>query len=124
MTGKPNLGISLALAHIMAGTLKQFNGCSGSQVTAANTHNHTYRTVAADLFRSFINTLHFLIRFPARQCQPAGHTAACSVSLRQQFMGIRNLFFQCQQIRQRQFTPHIGDIHIDHGIHVLSFFLS
>ena len=38
---KENLRISLAFSKIMVWALQQFDGCPGTQITAADAYNHT-----------------------------------------------------------------------------------
>ena len=118
---KKDLGIATALADVMVGTLEQFNGRPGTKIAAADAHNHTGIRLPANLLCRSLNALHILRCLPNRQVQPAQIVAAGTGTLGQGLMGIKNLFFQRQQISKGNLAPHIGNIHSDHKRYATSF---
>ena len=122
VAGEEDLGVALALADVVVGTLEQLNGSPGAKVGSADADDHKYVGIAADLLRRLPDAGDFLRGLPDGQVLPAEEIVACTGAVRQRSVGGGDFLFHGQQIGQGDLTPYIGDINFNHVVgHVLSF---
>ena len=114
VAGKVDLGISLALADIVVGTLQQLNGCPGAQIAAADADDHEHIGVIADLPGRALDPQDFFRGLPGGQVQPAQKIVAGAGAVGKGCVSGSHFLFHGQQIRQGDFAPDIGDVNFDH----------
>ena len=122
VAGEEDLGVALALADVVVGTLQQLNGGTGAKVAAADADDHEDIAVGADLLSGTLNPGDLLGGLPDRQIQPAQKIIARTGALGERLMGIKNFLLHCQHIRQGDLPPYMGDIDFNHGKTRLSCF--
>ena len=122
VAGIVDLGIALALADVVVAALHQLDGSTGAQVAAADTDDHEYIGGLADALCGGTDAADLIGLLGNRQIQPAQEIVTLATALGQGHVGIKDLLLGCQQIGQRQLSPHIGNVNFNHKkVSVLSF---
>ncbi len=125
VAGEEDLGVALALADVVVGTLEQLDGGTGAEVGAADADDHEYVGIAADLLRRPLDAGDFLRGLPDGQVPPAEEIVAGAGAVGQGGVGGGDFLFHGQQVGQGDLTPYVGDINFNHVVgHVLSFVYS
>ena len=114
VAGEEDLRIALALADVVVGTLEQLNGSPGAEIGTADANDHEHIGFPADFLRGHLDSADLLGCLPNGQVQPAQKVVARAGAVHQGIMGIGNFLLHCQQIRQRQLTPDVGNIYFNH----------
>ena len=111
-------------AEVVVLTLDQLDGGAGTQIGAADAHHHKDVGVLPDPLGGGDNAAHLVGGLEAGQVQPAQIVGAGALALVQQLVGGEDLLLQAEQIDERIFPPDIGNINIDHSMHLACVFLS
>ena len=122
VAGEVDLGISLALAHVVVGALQQLNGCPGAKVAAADADDHEHIGVIANLPGSALDAQDLLGGLPGRQILPAQKIVAAAGTVRQSRVSLRDLLLHCQKIRQGKLAPDMGNVNFNHMCRTRPFY--
>ena len=114
IAGEIDLGIALALAHVVVGALQQLNGCPGAKVAAADADDHEHIGVIANLPGSALDAQNLLGGLPGGQILPAQEIIAGAGAVHQGGVGLGDLFLHGQKIGQGNLAPDVGNVNFDH----------
>ena len=105
--------------------LDQLNGRAGAEIAAADADHDENLAVFPDPSGSVFDAAHLVGVFKDRKIEPAQEIVAGTLAVFEQLMGGKDILFLRQKVLKGQAVPQIGNIYIQHKLHlsmVLNYF--